>query len=63
MPVPLGPADGWGPYAQTQGPSQDPGYILGASGGASHSTSPFSSDDDDDVDQFISDTFRNDDSQ
>ena len=62
MPVHLGPAGGWGPFAQTQGPSQDPRYIPGASGRAGPSTSPLNSNDDDDANQFISDSFRNDDS-
>ena len=64
MPVHLGPVGGWGPFAQTQGPSQDRGYIPGASGRASPSTSLLNgNDDDDDANQFISDSFRNDDSQ
>ena len=68
MPIPLDPVGSWGPYAQTQGPSQDPGYTPGALGGADFSTSPFTGNNDnddnyDDVDQFISDSFRDDDSQ
>ena len=63
MSIPPGPVGGLGPYAQTQGPSQDPGYIKSALGGAGPSTCPFTIDDDDDANQFISDSFRDDDFQ
>ena len=53
---------GWDSFAQTQGPSQDPRYTPGASGGASPSTDPFTGNDDDDNDDadFF---FRDDDPQ
>ena len=63
MLVPSGPTGGWGPYAQTQGPSQDLGYTPGALNEASPSTCPFTGDDNDDSDQFIGDSFRDDDFQ
>ena len=64
MPVPPSLAGGWGFYAQIQGPSQDLRYTPGASSGTGPSTDPFTSDDnDDDADQFISDSFRDNDSQ
>ena len=62
MSIPPGLVGGLGPYAQTQWRSQDPGYIKSALGGAGPSTCPFTiDDDDDDADQFISDSFRDDD--
>ena len=47
---------GWDSFAQTQGPPQDLGYTPGISSDAGPSTSPFTSDDDDDdIDQYIGD--------
>ena len=64
MLVPPSLAGGWGLYAQIQGPSQDLRYTPGASSGTGPSTDPFTSnDDDDDANQFISDSFRDNDSQ
>ena len=56
MPVLPGPPGSWGSFTQAPGPSQDPGYTPGTSGGAGPSTSPFAGDDDDDnddTDQYI----------
>ena len=56
----LCPPGGWGFFAQTQGPSQDLGYILDTSGGVGPSTNSFAGNGgDDDVKQY----FRDDNSQ
>ena len=61
MPAPPGLLGYWGSFAQTQGPSQDPRYTPGASGGAGPSTNSLvgDGDDDDDGDRY----FRDNDSQ
>ena len=60
MPASLCPPGGWGFFAQTQGPSQDLGYILDTSGGVGPSTNSLASNGgDDDVKQY----FRDDNSQ
>ena len=63
MPAPPGPSGGWGSFAQTQGPSQDPRYTPGALGGADPSTNLFIGDDDDDDNDDADQFFRDDDSQ
>ena len=60
MPTPLCPLGGWESFAQTQGPSQDLGYILDTSGGVGPSTNSLAGNGgDDDVKQY----FRDDNSQ
>ena len=62
MPVPPGLPGGWGSFAQTSRPSQDPSYASDTLNRVGPSTSPFAGDggdDDGDIDQF----FRDDDSQ
>ena len=60
MPASLCPPGGWGFFAQTQGPSQDLGYIPDTSGGVGPSTNSLASNGgDDDVKQY----FRDDNSQ
>nr|POE58453.1 hypothetical protein CFP56_53859 [Quercus suber] len=67
MPIPLSPTGNWGSFALGLWPPQDLGYTPGTSDRAGPSTNPLASDGDDDggdddANQFIINSFRDDDS-